>query len=125
MSDCEERGEGVDEGVNPEEKPLSSSKVEVLLEYGSSRVVFSSFPSAICEAIQAQLLPLGVVTTVKLSTAADCGGNKDLVLVQRYDERWKVFVNIVNAEEIRDGDRLTVVSKPMVSDLCKSKHQWW
>jgi hypothetical protein len=88
--------------------------VEVLFEYSSSRIAVSSTLATLNEALETQLLNFGVIATVKLSaTSAD--EEQNVFLIQRYDEKWKCFVNVDDYKKISCGDRVTVVPKPKVS----------
>ena len=38
--------------------------------------------------------------------------SSETFILQRWCVKWKIHVNVERIEEIQDGDRLTVVSKP-------------
>lgn len=93
--------------------------VEVLFEYSSSRVAVSTPLTTLNEALETQLLKFGVVGTVKLST--ECGAqDQNVLLIQRFDDKWKAFVNVDEYSQITNGDRITVVPKPKMESVAGS-----
>lgn len=43
-------------------------------------------------------------------------GNKNVFILQRFSDKFKLFVDITNVDEISDGDRLTIVQANSSSD---------
>ena len=86
--------------------------MELLFEYCSSRVVVKSSSSSLCQCIEKELQKFGVTSSVVLPSQASDSAS-DSLLLQRYDDKWKCFINIDSLEQVTEGDRLTVVSKPI------------
>ena len=70
--------------------------------------------SVLAEALETQLLKFGVIASVKLSSESGVHG-ENVMLIQRFDEKWQAFLNVDQTKQICNGDRLTVVPKPIMS----------
>ena len=70
--------------------------------------------SVLAEGLETQLLKFGVIASVKLSSESGVHG-ENVMLIQHFDEKWQAFFNVDQTKQISNGDRLTVVPKPMSS----------
>lgn len=93
--------------LNNEALPL-----EVLFEFSGSRKVLTvTSLTSLCEKVEGELLKFGVFGTVSpLSQVKQEGGQA--FFLQRYDAKWETFVNVDNIDQVIQGDKVTVVSKP-------------
>ena len=83
--------------------------MEVLLEYKDSRSLLKSdCTEAILDLILTELKKYD--SEARIVFGEDSGGGC-LYLLQRWSEKWG-YVNTSSADDIADGDRVTVVKKP-------------
>ena len=93
--------------------------MEVLLEIESSRKrLVGVTEETLVSAVEQELSVLGDVALLPFkhsTTSSD--QSKDYYILQRWSDRWGGFVDVKEASEVMDGDRLTVVlcSKPSTS----------
>jgi len=84
--------------------------VEVLFEYKDSRKVLYLHPSQACECVQEELRCMGltnaVVTLSVLPETTDC------YFLQKWDSKWKTFVDVDSTDQVGESDRLSVVHNP-------------
>lgn len=90
--------------------------MEVLLEYrGSRRQITVSGGESITDCVSAELRRVGrsgaSVRTADHNLQNTAEG-EEVYLLQKWSPQWDCYVDIRNTNEIRDGDRLTVVPKP-------------
>ena len=82
-------------------------EVSVLFEYKGSRRVITCNTSELCDRLKEELRTYGVA-----DASVGCGDTSKMFLVQRYTPSWNSFVDIKKGEDVKDGDRLTVVPSP-------------
>ena len=98
------------------EKP-AVDELEVLFEYSGSRIVVITELTLLVEAIESELSKLGVEAVVCLSNTGIEGEN--VMLLQRFDNKWQAFLNVEELEEITNGDKITVTLKPSAYSTTK------
>ena len=74
-------------------------------------------PVLLVEAIESELSKRGVEAVVCLSNTGIEGEN--VMLLQRFDNKWQAFLNVEELEEITDGDKITVTLKPSAYSTTK------
>ena len=88
----------------------------MLLELGASKklLTLSKTEESIVAGVEKELARMfGDVALVPLSqTPADIptSSTKELYILQRWSMKWETFVDVKEATEVEDGDRLTAVS---------------
>ena len=92
--------------------------MEVLLEIESSRKrLVGVTEETLVSAVEQVLSVLGYVALLPFKHSTSSDQSKDYYILQRWSDRWGGFVDVKEASEVMDGDRLTVVlcSKPSTS----------
>ena len=90
--------------------------MEVLFEYrGSRRQITASSGENLVECITTELHRIGrahaqvYTANVDLSTVER---SREIYLLQKWSPQWECYLDVNQASEINDGDRLAVVIKP-------------
>ena len=96
--------------------------MEVLLEYKSSRRQLQvNDRDSICELVERELKKTGWNGNITLGFPEACsaanrsGEQLPIYLLQRWSERWGMFIDVTTTKELKEGDRLTVIRKPKES----------
>ena len=93
--------------------------MEVLLEYeGSRRQLRVNENTFLINSVNEELRKIGARRTVELA-GLDGSGR---YLLQRWSSKWRAFVDVTELGEVVDGDRLTVVYKPVVDGVRPKLH---
>lgn len=99
--------------------------MEVLLVYKDSRRQLEvKKRDDVCNVVATALEKIGwhgLVTVLEPEASSvcsvQCSSTTPVYILQRWSERWNAFVDIDRIDEIKDGDKLTVISKPVGSPL--------
>ena len=102
--------------------------MELLFEYkGCRRQLAITSLESLLDAITTEMKRLGiadaVVHVVGLTGASKCSISSEEpgnYYLQRWSARWGMFVDVVDTREVVDGDRLTVIPRPVgsLSPVC-------
>lgn len=94
--------------------------MEILLEYGTSRRLLRPSGGIVTRCLLEEELEntgwrgcIDVHDT--MSTQETDGGEAPTCtkyILQRWEHKWNCFIDVSNMEEVKDGDKLTVVLKP-------------
>ena len=90
-------------------------EIEVLFEYSAAdyRCIICTQQSKLCRDIEYHLRQVGVaepeVAVLSYTANRERFEERTRFFLQRWDIRWRCYVNIDSLEEVVDGDRLTVV----------------
>lgn len=87
-------------------------KMEVLFEYSAAdyRCIICTQRSKLCRDIEYHLRQVGVAEPeVAVLSYTASREERTRFFLQRWDTRWRCYVNIDSFEEVVEGDRLTVV----------------
>ena len=97
--------------------------MDILLEYKSSRRQLEvPADSAICNFVERELQRTGWNGRVtfgepETSSSAVNRSEQPVYLLQRWSERWGMFIDVSSAKEVKEGDRIIVVPKPVESPV--------
>ena len=86
--------------------------MEVLLEIGGSRKELSVDKGDVVFAVEEELGQLGmdgILAYFSCVRGEEHRTDKRVYILQRWAEKWESFVDVTDVEQIKDGDRLTVV----------------
>jgi hypothetical protein len=89
--------------------------MEVLFEYkGSKRTIKCTAATELRDRICGELNALGV-TNSSVGFASESETSSRAFILQRFSSKWNTFVDVNNAEDIANGDRLTVTPSPVAA----------
>ena len=89
--------------------------MEILFEYeGSKRTIKCTAATELHDRICGELDALGV-TDSSVGFAHESGTSNKAFILQRFSSKWSTFVDVDKAEDISNGDRLTVVPSPVAA----------
>lgn len=89
--------------------------MEILFEYkGSKRTIKCIAATELRDRICGELNALGV-TDSSVGFAYESGTSRRAFILQRFSSKWNTFVDVHNAEDVANGDRLTVTPSPVAA----------
>ena len=89
--------------------------MEVLFEYkGSKRTIKYTAATELRDRICGELDSLGVANS-SVGFAHETGTLRRAFILQRFSSKWNTFIDVDKAEEVSNGDRLTVVPTPIAA----------
>ena len=79
---------------------------------------------SVCNVVATALRKIGwhgVVTVLEPDASSVCAvqssSTAPVYILQRWSERWKAFIDVESINEIKDGDKVSIISKPVGSPL--------
>ena len=93
--------------------------MEVLLEIEQSRIPLTVDKDNIIYIIEEELEKIGmdgILSHFLCPRGIKRHGNKNVFILQRFSDKFKLFVDVTDVDEISDGDRLTIVQANSSSD---------
>ena len=89
--------------------------MEILFEFkGSRRTIKCTARTELRDRICGELDALGVADS-SVGFAHESGSSSRAYILQRFSSKWNTFVDVDKAEDILNGDRLTVVPTPVAA----------
>jgi len=88
--------------------------MEVLFEIGSSRKPLTVTRETLVEAVERELAKVfgdACLLPFQYHEEDSTSSKKVMYLLQRWSDKWDAFVDVMETDEVKDGDRLTVVSR--------------
>lgn len=90
--------------------------MEVLFEYrGSRRQLTASNGEKLIECITTELRRIGRSRAQVYTANVDLGtvdSNREVYLLQKWSPQWECYLDVNQASDVSDGDKLAVVMKP-------------
>ena len=86
--------------------------MEVLLEIEQSRIPLTVDKDNVVYTVEEELGKIGldgILAHFSCPRGEKRHGNKNVFILQRFSDKFKLFVDVTNVEQINDGDRLTIV----------------
>ena len=85
--------------------------MEVLFEYKGSKRTIKCSTRELRDRVCGELDALGV-TDSSVGFAHESGTSNRAFIIQRFSSKWNTFVDVDKAEDVLNGDRVTVVPSP-------------
>ena len=87
--------------------------MEVLFEVDSSRKILSVSNGTLVHEIEKEIEQLGKNGVLAYFSCVwgEQPPHKNVFILQRWNSKWKVFVDVTDVDQVVDGDRLTITSQ--------------
>ena len=83
--------------------------MEVLFEYKGSKRTIRCDATELCDCVCGELNTLGI-TGASIGYAHESG---KAFILQQFSSKWNTFIDVGKAEDVSNGDRVTVIPRPV------------